>query len=52
MQEMIDLSKTNEELPVYPLHVQILSHPYMGAISLRGSPAQFGPAFEDVKGVS
>ena len=52
MQEMVELTKKSEEVVINPLHVQLLSHPYMGSLSLRGSPAQFGPVVDTLPDVS
>ena len=51
MKEMMELTQNREEIPVLPLHVQMLSHPYMGSLSLRGAPAQFGPSFDNISAV-
>jgi len=51
MKEMMELTQNRDEIPVQPLHVQLLSHPYMGSLSLRGAPAQFGPSFDNISAV-
>ena len=52
MKEMMELTQNRDEIAVQPLHIQLVSHPYMGSLSLRGSPAQFGPSFENLLAVN
>ncbi|XP_076822172.1 ER degradation-enhancing alpha-mannosidase-like protein 3 [Clavelina lepadiformis] len=52
MQEMIELSKMEKsEVANKPVHVQLISHPFLGSLAFRGGPAQFGPRLENIEGV-
>ena len=52
MQEMIELSKMEQsEVANKPVHVQLISHPFLGSLAFRGGPAQFGPRLENIEGV-
>lgn len=43
MYEMEELRKHPVEVEIKPLLIQFLSQPYLGAVILKGGPAQFGP---------
>lgn len=49
---MQELNKATQEQTIDPILIQLLSQPYLGAIIMKGGPAQFGPSLIEHDAVS